>query len=373
MVGCGGEGGPGDPAPGAGAVWRPEDVTASWLTAVLGDAGMLAGASVRDFTVSPVGAGQMGDSFRFRLELDPARDSGPHSVVGKFTAADEQSRTTGVSMRTAEVEVRFYQQIAPTLGARMAACFFADVDPATARFALLLEDLAPRVPGDQIAGCGVDEAAAALEELAKVHAGRWADPRLARLEWLNRRDEASRSVLAQVLPLLYDGFVDRYGSRLGEPVPRVGDRFFPRVGDYLHDRPGPRTVQHADYRADNLLFGAPGSPVAIVDWQTVTAGPASADVSYFLGGSVGTEQRRRHEEDLLRHYFAALCAAGVSGYRFEELRREYRRHAYAGLVMTVGAAMMVARTDRGDDMFLAMAHRHASHIEDLQSEALLAD
>src|SRR5690606_21119608 len=37
----------------------------------------------------------------------------------------------------------------------------------------------------------------------------------------------------------------------------------------------------------------------------------------------------------------------------------YRRGTWAGLVMAVGASMLVERTERGDDMFMAMASRHA--------------
>jgi hypothetical protein len=33
--------------------------------------------------------------------------------------------------------------------------------------------------------------------------------------------------------------------------------------------------------------------------------------------------------------------------------------------------MLVERTDRGDEMFLVMAHRHARHILDLDAPALL--
>ncbi len=91
-------------------------------------------------------------------------------MVGKFTAADETSRATGVAMRTSEVEVRFYQEVAPTLGVRTPRCYHADVDPATAEFVLILEDLAPARVGDQVAGCTVDEAALALTELAALHA-----------------------------------------------------------------------------------------------------------------------------------------------------------------------------------------------------------
>jgi hypothetical protein len=357
----------------AAPVWRPEDLSPEWLTATLVDAGELAGGAVRALSVEPVGTGQMGDSYRVNLELDPPTAHGPSSLVGKFTAADELSRNTGVSMRTAEVEVRFYQEIAPTLGARIPHCFHGHVDPTTARFVLLLEDLAPRIPGDQVSGCSVEEAGLALRELAEVHAPRWGHPSLEHVEWLNRSDDASLDTLSAVFPLLYDAFVERYGDRLDDTTTRVGAAFFPRIAAYLHDRRGPLTVQHADFRVDNLLFGAPGDRVAIVDWQTVTLGQGAADVSYFLGGSLPVEDRRRHEQDLVHQYADALESAGVEGYAFGDLWHDYRRHAYSGLVMAVGASMMVTRTERGDDMFLAMARRHAAHIVDMESEALLAD
>lgn len=355
-----------------GAVWRPEELSAAWLTARLSQAGLLDGSRVEGFRVEPVGTGQMADSFRIYLDIEPAFDRTPLSIVGKFTAANDQSRATALSMRTSEVEVRFYQQVAPTLPARTPFCHFADVDPATARFVLLLEDLAPRLPGDQVAGCTVDEAALALEELAKVHAPRWGDPALQRLEWLNRRDSSALETLTAIFPALYAGFVDRYAGRLSDRVRQVGDAFFPRIGSYFSPRDEPGTVQHADYRIDNLLFGGPAhSPVAVVDWQTVTLGPGAADVSYFLGGSVDTEDRRRHEFDLLAHYLEVARAHGLQGYGSDQLWHDYRRHAYSGLVMAVGAAMMVERTDRGDDMFLTMAERHAAHVEDMESSALL--
>ena len=38
--------------------------------------------------------------------------------------------------------------------------------------------------------------------------------------------------------------------------------------------------------------------------------------------------------------------------------------------MAVGASMLVERTERGDDMFMAMAHRHAAHAIDLDAHAI---
>ena len=149
---------PGAPATG---VWRPEQVTAPWLTDVLRRAGALDGAvAVTAFDCEVVGTGQMADSFRLSPHYDRETAVAPASVVGKFTAADDTSRSTGITMRTSEVEVRFYQEVAATVGVRTPRCYHADVDPATAEFVLILEDLAPARAGDQVAGCSLDQAGA---------------------------------------------------------------------------------------------------------------------------------------------------------------------------------------------------------------------
>lgn len=364
-------------APPRTGVWRPEQVTASWLTEVLRHAGALGSGAVVDFDDEVVGTGQMADSVRLSLRYDSqastATPESPPSVVGKFTAADETSRSTGIAMRTSEVEVRFYQQVASTLRVRTPRCYHADVDPATAEFVLILEDLAPARVGDQVAGCSVDEAALALTELAALHAPRWGDPALEELEWLNRRTPESNDVGAGLLPILFDGFALRYGEVLEASVLDVGRRLMPDIASYLHHQPRPWTVQHADYRLDNLLFSTDsgGAPLAVVDWQTVVLGPGVADVSYFLGAGPSIEDRRRHEESLVREYHRALVSGGVSDYSFDDCFTDYRRYAYSGYLMAVGASMMVERTERGDEMFLTMARRHSAQIVDLASHELI--
>ena len=81
-----------------------------------------------------------------------------------------------MAMRNYEREVRFYKEIAPTVGIRTPRCYHADWDRDSGLFVLLLEDLAPAQQGDQIDGCTLEQAALALDELAKLHAPRWADP-----------------------------------------------------------------------------------------------------------------------------------------------------------------------------------------------------
>ena len=147
----------------------PADVEADWVTAVLHDRGLLQVGRVTAVRPTPVGTGQMADTVRFALEYEPV-GSGPPTIVGKFTSQDEQSHATGRIMRAYEVEVRFYAEIAPRVTNRHPRLLFAAIDPDEAWFTLLLEDLADASQGDEIAGCDAEVAAAALDQMAGLHA-----------------------------------------------------------------------------------------------------------------------------------------------------------------------------------------------------------
>jgi hypothetical protein len=346
----------------------PAALTPAWLSEVLG-------APVVDVTASAVGTGQMCDSWRLALTYG-GDGSGPASVVAKLPAADPTSRATALQLRSYETEVRFYQQLAPGLPIRTPNVFHADIDVETASFVLLFEDLAPARQGDQLAGCSVAEAELAVDELVKLHRPRWGDTALYDLEWLAKDPEQGRMFMLGMLPVFWQGFQDRYADRLGPDVHEAGSALFAALDRYLPERGPHDTVVHGDYRLDNLLFGggdgagAGGVPIAVVDWQTCAIGRGLTDVAYFIGAGLLEDDRRAHEDRLLRRYFDAL---DVPSYSWESCRDDYRRGTFAGLVMAIAASMLVERTERGDDMFMAMAHRHARHALDLDAPALLTD
>ena len=352
----------------------PIEVHAAWLDDVLHAAGRGAHARVTSIRPELVGTGQMGTSVRYALDWDRAEPTAPRSIVCKFASRDPTSRSTGVALRTYEVEVGFYRDVARTVAIRTPACHFADIDLATGEFVLVLEDLAPAVQGDQLAGCTVEQAALAMDELAKLHAPRWNDPGLATVEWLNRNATPEAHAFSEMLlPPLLGGFVERYRDRLEPHEIEIGERLMRNIGRFVRDRPGPRAVQHGDYRLDNMLFGTPagGAPLAVVDWQTVVGGPPVFDASYFLGASLRTDDRRRHETALVRRYHDALLARGVDGYSWDDCWLDYRRYAFGGFLMAIGASMMVVQTERGDEMFLTMLRRHGAQIVDLEARAFL--
>jgi hypothetical protein len=345
---------------------------AAGLTDALRAAGTLAAdRAVTAVGTVPVGTGQMGDCLRLALTYDGPTDA-PATLVAKLPSSDETSRATGMAMRTYEVEVRFYQELAGRLPVRAPACHHAEIDLATGDFVLLLEDLAPAQQGDQVAGCTVDQARSVLAEAARLHAPLWGDPALADLDWAVRWSPESQDAMQAMMTVLWPNFVERYGDALDDDVVAMGGRFIAALPAYYAHRPEPHTVIHNDFRLDNLLFGTAegGPPVAVVDWQTVGVGPGLLDVSYFLGAGLSVEDRRAHEEALVQEYHAALGAAGVT-LPWERCWDGYRAFAFAGFHMAVLASMIVERTERGDAMFVAMAGRHGRQVLDLDSEACL--
>jgi hypothetical protein len=353
----------------------PDAITPSWLTHALHAAGVAPDARVVAVERQRVGTGQVAMNVRCRLTWDRPSGDAPASVVVKLPSDDPVSRATGAAQQCYRKEVEFYRQVVATVGIRTPRCWLTDIDDAGAEFFLLMEDVTPAVQGDQLTGCGVEQAALALSELAKLHAPRWGDPSLGDLPFL--ADPASdRAALLQALyAAVWPGFRERYGARLAPELMAVAERFAPRVAAWVVGTEGPLTVIHGDYRLDNMLFGTgAGAPsLAVVDWQTVARGLGTGDAAYFLGAGLVVEDRRAHEQALLRDYWRALGAHGVADYPWETCWRDYRRTAFSGLLMAVVASMIVVQTARGDDMFMAMAGRHAQQVLDLESESLLAD
>lgn len=353
----------------------PEALTPRWLSEVLDRTGGPGDVRIVDVQLQPLGFGQMSDSFRLTLTYDGPAD-GPASLVAKLPAADPTSRATAKALRNYEKEVRFYQLLADRLPMRTPDVYHADIDLTTTAFVLLLEDLAPATQGDQLVGCTPEVAEVAVAELVRLHAPRWDDPSLLELDWLVGEPEESRRLMLTLLPALWEAFGTRYAADLPPHVYQAGDVLFGHLDAYLEAGSDARTIVHSDYRLDNLLFdpSPEGSPVAVVDWQTCTVGSALHDVAYFIGAGLHRGERRAVEEGLVRRYHRDLLAAGVDSYGWDRCWHDYRRGSWAGLIMAVGASMMVERTERGDQMFLTMASRHARHALDLDApEVIVGD
>jgi hypothetical protein len=329
------------------------DLNARWLDGVLGD--RPGAARVTGVEVSRIGTGQVADSYQVRLATDGPPGALPGSVVVKLTSESEQSRAAGRGELNYLREVRWYQQLAPRIEARVPHCHHAEIDSNGTEFVLVLEDLSPARPGDQLAGCTVAETELALRQAARFHAPFWDDPALRGVEWLDISGTYWPR-FEEMLPAWFAGFAERYAGRMDAADLAAAGRFVEHVGDYYRRlRECPFTVQHGDFRPDNVLFDVAGEPgtLAVVDWQTVILGPAAVDVAYFVGGALDVPTRRAHEDRLLGVYHEELHRLGVD-YPAARLAADYAVGCFANLVIGVAAAMLVERTARGDDLFTSM-------------------
>ena len=336
-------------------IHTPDQIGAEWLGSVLGRPGVELRSCER------IGTGQMSQNFRVAF----AAGGGEETVVVKLASDDATSRGTGVGMGAYYREIAFYENLAARLGDSVPACHLAAYDPGEGWFTLVLEDVAGAVQGDQIAGCSVDQARQALDALARIHGPVLNDLALSTADWLNLPNPLTQELLTQLWP----AFRERYADWVTDEHAAVMERFLPSLDGWYADRRPPLGLVHGDYRLDNLLF-ADGSCTA-VDWQTVMWGPAMSDVSYFLGTGLSVDDRRAHEEELVRGYHQALLDQGVQSLSWDEAWEGYRRGAFNGLLLNVAAGIVVVQTERGDRMFEACFTRMCQQVLDLGALELL--
>ena len=334
----------------------PEEITADWLTAVLGR------SDLELLETERIGTGQMSQSHRVSFRV---ADAHPETVIVKLASDNAISRATGVGLGAYLREIEFYRSLAARIGGPLANCHLAEYDAADGWFTLVLDDAVGAVAGDQIAGCSVEQAQVALRALARIHAPVLGDLALGTADYLNQPSPLNQALLTQLLP----GFLERYGARLAAEHVELCQRFVVSADGWIADQRPPLGLVHGDYRLDNLLFGE--DACTVVDWQTVSWGPAMSDISYFIGGGLSVEDRRAHEEQLVRLYHRELLRHGIEGFAWEQCWEGYRRQVFHGIVMTIAASMIVERTKRGDEMFITWFQRNAQQALDLNAAELL--
>lgn len=348
--------------------YTQENLTDEWWSTIFGQ-------SVKAGTAAAIGDGLVG--MNLRVPLSSASADVPSSVVVKLASNDPTSRFTGITLRNYEREVKFYNELAATVDIRTPRCFYADWHETAGDFVIVLEDMSPAEQGNQITGCKLGHAEAAIDELVALHAPRWNDPLLWEVDFLQRRATAED---ASILQMMYSGvkgaFLDTFGDAITTTCGESGIDFVHQLEkvltQYVGEREEPFTVIHGDFRLDNMLFASAqgGAKCVVVDWQTPGHGNGIADLAYFIGAGLVLQDRRAYEQQLVDRYIAGLQSQGVdvdAGW----VHRLYRREAAAGVLMSVVASQIVQRTDRGDQMFTAMATRHIQHALDSETLSLI--
>jgi hypothetical protein len=340
----------------------PHHLTADWLSDVLG-------VPVAEVSVTPVGTGQTGSSYR--LSLTYAEDTPlPSTFVAKLAAEDPDVRQR-VSLGY-RAELAFYDTIATTVKVPVPRCWYSAASEDASSFVLLMSDLSPSVQGDQLAGCTPEAALPGALALAGLHGPRWSDP-----QWLSlavtvmpKPDAEGAKGLGDIARLATDLFLDKLGPRMDSGHREVLNNYPDRVGDWLMLRPERFSLLHGDFRLDNLMF-APDGSITVVDWQTLSVGLPGRDLAFFVATSLTPTDRRSAEHALVSAYHDALITEGVTDYSAQECFEDYRIGLlHVLLIATLGWAFSTS-TERGDEMMLVMVDRACTAIEDLDAYALV--
>jgi len=367
-------------------------LTPEWLTQALHAGGSLpAGGRVTSFESKSLGVGEgfLGELARLRPRYEGDATGAPATVIAKMPSLLSENRALGVMFTAYEREIRFYQELAGMADARLPRCYFGGLDPASAldraaealiqrlppkitsrildrvmqqagkskrRFALLIEDLDGLRIGDQVRGVTVPEAEAALRALARFHAAYWESPALDR-PWLATADtgaEIAHEMFRRARPVLEA----RFGTRLPAASLAILD-WADAHGPALLRRlaVSPRTLNHGDYRADNMFFdsalGEAGN-VTIIDFQGLTVGCPMMDVAYFIRPNMNPTDANAAESHLVEVYHRALVEAGVRGYSLDRCREDY---VLGSLWVIHRGTLLIGTLDLSNERGMAMVDR----------------
>ncbi|MEH3037956.1 MAG: nuclear transport factor 2 family protein [Sphingomonas adhaesiva] len=341
-----------------------EEIDGHWLQAVFRHAGLdLPRISMA--RIAPLGHGNVSDTVRVAINYNKPVVDEPTSVVCKFHSRHEGMRDLVAAIDPYRAEVEAYRLFGDTPPLRTARAWHVACSGDGHSANLVLEDLgAFCTPGDQIAGCSTQDAAAVVHELGRLHARFWRAPELTRWPWI-----AANRAAAPGTPDFYAVglrvFEDRYAADMGQEDMDIIRAFAAlRAAWGAHDY-GHATLIHADPRVDNVMFDRRGAaPLAyLIDWQMVSRGAPAIDLAYFLTGSLSVEDRRAVERALIADHAAAIGAIDPA-YTPARAEADYRIAAASGLAATVGAAAVMPDTPHNRALLVTLARRNVAAVRD---------
>ena len=353
-----------------------EDVSSTWLTVALRRSGRLGpNDNAEVIGYKPLSAGSAYTTKMYRMEL--AGPGLPSSAIIKLPVTTEVRQLLD-AIGAYQREVTFYRELAAETPVRVPDSLVAEYESDTGNMVLLIEDLAPLAPSDQLAGLTLKQAEAAMDGLARFHAWSWEHTRLARYadRVLPIDSAKGRGVVEQFgkfFAMTWPAAMRAAGSALSDEVREFGARLPALIPFFIDQLATPRTIIHGELRSENLFFDTDGSLI-LIDFQIVGQGSGVYDVSYLLTQSLTADVRHGHDEQLMRRYWNGLVAAGIKDFPWDRAWRQYRLGVAYNLLFP-GMAFMTygAANDRGKALLLQMLSRASNAIADNKSLDLLPD
>ncbi len=317
------------------------------------------------------GVGLMSSIARAHLTLESGQEE---SVIIKCVARNHNSDLAkGINFY--RNEVNFYNQLADEAPIAYPRALYAEVEPDTQDFLLVLEDLGTETAGDQLVSCTGKQMLVAFERAAQLHSTFW--QRTSEFDWLFyqvdmktimfRRDAILRPGVQPTI----DHFPAYFIGERAEIVRRIAEQF---AELFLKGHGGPQTVIHGDYRTDNMfLIDRDGQPDIIAfDWQNTTGGNGTHDIAYFCSQSANPEFHGDPQINALRLYHETLIDEGVKGFSFDECLERYR---YNLLLVMITPIAICGTLDQGNERGVKLGEtileRSFSALESMDAADLL--
>jgi hypothetical protein len=307
-----------------------EVLSPAWLTAALGQ--RFPGIEVVAVTPGPV-VSRLSTNARFTIECRSAMPDGlsPHLCVKGYFG--DLGDLGPLLRRVGQPEAYFYRDLASSSGVRTLRAVYADVDPATGHGVIITEDVVAQGARflDGRDEFTVDQVADALAQLAKLHAATWTRPGLADAPWLAPR--LAGTLRHRGANEIRGNFEGPIGA--GVPIEvRDAERLVEAYGTLatIVDDDKAWTVVHGDPHIANVYIDRTGAP-GFLDWQLVQRAPWYLDVGYHIASALPVADRRRAEQDLVRHYLEQLTAAGIDAPSWGDAWRGVRRGILHGFLL----------------------------------------
>ena len=308
---------------GLGLLASEKDITPAWVEGVMRGSGNLEdGVTVTSVSTERIGEGVGILSILQRVTPTySGATKAPKSLVVKYPTDDPVQRGTADALVFYIRELTFYRDCAPSAPFKTAKCYGQAIESENTNFTIAMEDISHYRPLNQLDGVSLTDSKIMLEKLADFHAMWWSSPKLPSMQ--NIFPPILNPTYEMVLPMLWgQGWpnVEQYaGHLLPESVRGIGDIWAGKVPWMLGNLMAPLTLQHGDYRADNMMFD--GDEPVVIDFQIVGTGSGMYDVGYFISQSIATEVRRGHDQELVNTYLDRLEFHGISIDRAEMWRQ----------------------------------------------------
>jgi len=380
--------------------WQADQITPASLTHMLQKGGAIpSDVNVKSLEKKAFGIGDGLLSIMYRLEVEYDKDQKdarqpdddtpwPKTMVAKVTPPALKPRIIGELLDLFKIEVDWYGNQMPERTGMQAPKVYFGAHGGYGRYILLMEDLAPRKPGDQMQGISSNDVLGAVKAAAKLHA-KYSNQVMEAPEtkgWVRGQDDAA----------FYDSYCTLYDQSLAKlddarykvfdtdakDVPQFiayaklindhyKDKLLPNgLNDFKRINPHSQwssSLNHGDFRGENIFFPeqATDEPI-VIDYQAAKEGIPVQDISYLMVGSMTAEERRKGEVEIIRAYYEQCKQSGWADVTMEEILLQFQHSLYftAFALVVAQAETSGQDSEKGKLLFTTGFQRMEEAIKD---------